>query len=92
MTKSNEPTLFGARHPSPTSSDGTLRAKEWAELRAPGAWGSLKGADAWTVWFNDPGARDEFIKIFGGLAVRLDRIEENTHVGTSAVDLLKQAG
>lgn len=92
MAKSSAPTLYGVKHPNPTSVDGTIKALDWAEKRAPGAWGHMTDEDkARIVWFNDPGARDEFKAMFGGLNVTLHRREERTFEGLDALNLLRRA-
>jgi len=93
MGKSALPRLYGAKHPNPTSMDGTFKALKWAELRAPNAWGYLRDEhDSLIVWFNDPTARQEFQQIFGGISVTLNLREERIFTGKNAIELMKKVG
>lgn len=93
MAKSSASKLYGAKGPRLYSQDGELQAREWAQLRAPGAWGEMKDGDqVLVIWFNDPGARDEFLRLFGGVSVTLHRREEITLHGDAAVNFLRKAG
>ncbi|MDX5412853.1 MAG: hypothetical protein LPK02_07375 [Rhodobacterales bacterium] len=89
MAKSAEITLFGVKHYNPTHHG--VPAHHWAQMRAPGAWGFMNDHDRMSiVWFNDIGAREEFIALFGGLRVTLRRKDE-TLVGEKAADFLRNA-
>lgn len=66
----NRPTLYGAQHFKEIV--GAIYCNAWAALRAPGdKSGRMSGHDTDIMWFKDPGARDDFIALFGGQAVTL---------------------
>lgn len=68
----DRPTLYGAQEFSERSLQGTFRAEAWATLRAgAGNCGRMMGHGNNIMWFKDPGARNDFIAVFGGQAVTL---------------------
>lgn len=84
-------TLYGVKHPSTTSSDGSVKAVNWAELRAPNAWGRMNDHNgALIIWFHDPTVRDEFRAMFGGIQVTMQRKDE-VLTGDKAKALLRRA-
>lgn len=92
MAKSSEATLYGVKNPNTHNKTGEFAALHWAKLRAPNAWGHMTDDEGdLIVWFNDPGARDDFNEHFSGVKVTLHRRNEQTHVGNKALDLLKRA-
>jgi hypothetical protein len=65
-------TLYGVQ--DYRNNNGELTALEWAEMRCPeGQSGQMEGTKRNVMWFADPGARDEFQGIFGGINVTLHR-------------------
>jgi len=94
MAKSGEQTLFGVKDPKTQVNE--LNILRWCEYRAPDAWGHMKakmqGKDSMIVWFNDPGARQDFQDIFGGVSVTLHRNETKVLTGDAAQNFLRKAG
>lgn len=89
MNKSKEQTLYGAK--SCKLQAKGFKAAEWSALRAGSDWGFLNDEDGGLIyWFKDPGARDDFQRIFGGIGVTLRRKDEDL-TGQRALAFLKNA-
>jgi len=92
MAKSSEAVLFGVR--SFAERKGEVHPDRWTRLRCgtntgESTYGNLMTDQGPVMWFKDPGARDEFQKMFGGVPVTISRKVEIKR-GSEAQQLLKR--
>lgn len=81
MTLDTPKTMYGVRKFEERRNG--LAARDWAKLRTGEAFTIIPDIEGEILAFFDIAPRDEFLKIFGGESVRLDRTRRDDNVDIS---------